>query len=140
MNSLSAPALEEGNGTKLVDELRASESQMPELKAGMHGEARAGAGNERAWAEDDDGCVVGFNRLFKSVPGAVWDFPELGEWEGEQVNDDAGQVAIAEDEIGGLDGLLRSLAADPEQLRAFVWREGCGIEGVPTIDQGEFRD
>ncbi len=123
-----------------MEQLRAGGCEVLKPESRVHRKAHARAGNPCSGGERNDGHIAHFNQLFQSVPGVVRDFPEFAEGEGEQIDDDTRQVAIAEDQVGGFEGLLGSLAADPEQLRAIVARERAGIKGVPAIDQGEFRD
>lgn len=74
------------------------------------------------------------------MPGAVGDFSEFGTGEGKEIENDPWQVAIAQDEIGGSDGLFRRLAAEPEEFGAILRRERRGIKLVPAIDESQFRD
>lgn len=140
IKSLGMLALQGRSAPELPNELRAVQIEVVESEAGLHGKSHPGAGNQRQRTQRDGGDIVHFDQLFQALPGAVWNFPEIATGESEEIDDDAWHIAIAENQIGGLDGLLRSLAADPEQFRALHRGEGGGIEAVPAIDQGEFRD
>ena len=54
-----------------------------------------------------------------------------------QVEQDEREIAIAKQEVDGLNGLRDFAATDPKEALAFEIAVRGGIEGIASVDQGE---
>lgn len=102
-------------------------------------------GDEGARGEGDE-AGAGFAGLgFKAIPSVLGDLAEFAFASEMEVEDDDGEITVAEEEVGALDGLLDFGAANPEELAALFITVGGGIEAVLAVDEGDgevllFRD
>ena len=96
-----------------------------------------GAGDDLPWRECDEGGGGLFGQIAQAEPGGAGDLVELFGFVELQIHEDEREVAVAQEEIGGLDGLGGLAAAHPEELLT-EFAAGCsGIEGIAPIDQDD---
>lgn len=55
-----------------------------------------------------------------------------------QIEKDEREVAITQKEIGALEGLLGFGAAEPDEVATFFVSIRSGVEGVASIDEGDW--
>ena len=108
-----------------------------------------GAGlGERLLGEDEQGAAGAVGGLAEAKPGGEGDAATVFGRGGGEVEDNSGESAGLEEEVGGAEGLVetgprfggqcRSLAADPEELAEGYAVGGCGfgVEGVVSVYPG----
>lgn len=71
------------------------------------------------------------------MPEVVGDLAEFAFTDEVEIEEDEGEVAIAQEEIDALEGLLGFMAAEPEEETALFVAVGGGIEGIASIDEGD---
>lgn len=71
------------------------------------------------------------------MPEVGGDLAEFAFADEVEVEEDEGEVAIAQEEIDALEGLLGLMAAEPEEATALLVAVGGGIEVVAAIDEGD---
>lgn len=90
------------------------------------------------WSQGNERGSICFNPLLETMPNTRADGGDFTGGIPEQIEDNPRQIAIAEQQIGGFEGLLGAAAAHPEQLGAEMWGERTGIKLVPPVDECEF--
>ena len=126
-----------GFGADFGEQIGAGEVEVPEGELAGEREPQGGAGDEGSGGEGEQGAAAGFRQLAEAVPGGGGDAAQLAGGEGGEIEQDEGQVAVAQQQVGGLHGLRGFAAAQPEQAGAFVGGEGGGIEAVAGVDEDE---
>jgi hypothetical protein len=107
-----------------LEELGSGEVEVVEGEGGGEGEAEMGVGDDfRGGGEGEEGGAGFFGEGAEAMPGAGGDALEFVEGVKLEVEEDEGEVAVAEEEVGGLDGLGGVVAADPEEA----------LEGVVVV-------
>ena len=124
-----------GLGLEEGEEFGAGEVEVVEGDGVSEGEAESGAGDERRGGEGEEGDVGGFGELAEAVPRGVRDAAELSGGQRGEIEEDEGEVAVAQQEIGGAEGLGGIAATKPEEAGAFLGGEGGGVEAVAGVDQ-----
>jgi hypothetical protein len=119
-----------------VEELGAGEVEVVEGEGGGEGEAEVGVG-DNFWGggEGEEGGTGFFGEGAEAVPGAGGDALEFAEGVELEVEEDEGEVAVAEEEVGGFDGLDGVVAADPEKMVKGAMR--LRVERIVAIDQSK---
>jgi hypothetical protein len=108
-----------------------------EVEGGGEGEVLGGGGDEGAGGEGEEGGAGLTGEVAEAVPrggGDVVEFDGGGELE---IEDEEGEVAVAEEEVGATEGFVGVVAADPEEAGAGGGAVGGGVEGVAAVDEGE---
>ena len=120
------------------DEARARPVEVVEGEGVFQGEAEVGVGDD-FWGggEGEEGGAALFGEGAEAVPGAGGDAGEFGEGVELEVEDDEGEIAVAEEEVGGFDGFAGLTAAHPEDLLAELGAGCVGIEAVAAIDEDD---
>ena len=125
-------------GNVLVEErnLAAFDLQIREPKHITDRELQRSAGEERAGGEDEEGGAGLFGEVAEAVPGGGREDPgtEFAQGDELEIEDEKGEVAVAEEEVGTGEGLGRRVAADPEEAGAGLRAVGGGVEGVRGVD------
>lgn len=71
------------------------------------------------------------------MPEVGGDLAELAFADEVEVEKDEGEVAIAQEEVGALEGLRGFVAAEPDEAAALFVGVGSGVKGVASIDEGD---
>ena len=100
-------------------------------------DAVLGAGDHEKWGGNEAGDVALGGDALETVPSSVGDFFEIGAEAAAEIEEDDGEVAVAQDEIGGLEELGGVATADPEDVGEEGGIEGLGVEAVRGIDEGD---
>lgn len=101
------------------------------------GESSFWGRDEGARGEGDEGGS-GFAGLdLEAMPEGGGDLAELAVRGEVEVEENEGQVAIAEEEVGALQGLGGLGAAKPDEAAAEFVAVGGGVEGVASVDEDE---
>jgi hypothetical protein len=87
--------------------------------------------------EDEEGGAGLLGEIAEAVPGRAGDAAEFGERVELEVEDEEGEVAVAQKEVGAAEGLVGLAAADPEEAGTGSGAVGGGVEGVAAVDEGE---
>lgn len=124
-------------GPEVGEELGWGEVEVLKGEFAGEGEAEVGAGDEGAGGEGEQGAASVFRKLAEAVPGGGGDATELAGGQGGEIEEDEGQIPIAQQEIGGLEGLGGLAAAQPEKTLAFLRGERGGIEAVAGVDEDQ---
>jgi len=127
-----------GLGLEGGEEFGAGKVEVVEGEWAGEGEAEGGTGNERGGGEGEEGSVGGFGELAEPVPGGAGDAAKLAGGECGEIEEDDGEVAVAEQEVGGAEGLGGVVATQPEESGAFLGGEGGGVEAVAGVDEDEW--
>ena len=111
------------------------ELEVVERKSPGEGEAAVRGWDEWAGGQGNESGpgVAGLN--FKAMPKSRGDLAELTFGDKVEVEEDEGEVSVAEEEVGALDCLHRFPAPDPAEASAFFRAVGCRIKGIATIDE-----
>lgn len=110
---------------------------MIETEATGEGEAAVRSGDEGARSQGDEGRA-GVARLnFEAMPEGVGDLAEFAFGDEVEIEEDEGEVPIAEEKVGAFEGLLGLGAAEPDEVAALGVAVRAGVEGVSAIDEGE---
>jgi hypothetical protein len=88
-------------------------------------------------SEDEEGDAGLFGEVAEAVPGRGGDLAEFFERIELEVEDEEGEIAIVEKEVGAADGFLGIVAANPKEAGAGGGAVGSGIEGVTPINETE---
>lgn len=88
-------------------------------------------------SEDEEGDAGLLGEVAEAVPGGGGDFAEFFERVELEIEDEEGEVAIVEKEVGAADGFIGIVTTDPEEAGAGGGAVRGGIEGVAAIDEGE---
>lgn len=88
-------------------------------------------------SEDEEGDAGLFGEVAEAVPGRGGDLAEFFERIELEVEDEEGEIAIVEKEVGAADGFLGIVAANPEEAGAGGGAVGRGVEGVASINEAE---
>lgn len=99
------------------------------------GELEGGGGDEGAGGEGEEGGAGLTGEVAKAVPGGGGDGIEFGGGVELEVEDEEGEVAVAEEEVGAAEGFVGVVATDPEETGAGGGSVGGGVEGVAAVDQ-----
>ncbi|MFT6241972.1 MAG: hypothetical protein ACJAQT_004073 [Akkermansiaceae bacterium] len=110
---------------------------MVEGEAAGEGEAPVWSGNEGARGHGDEGGAGVAGLDFEAMPESGGDLPEFAFGDEVEIEKDEGEVSIAEEEVGALEGLLGFGTAEPDEVAAFFVAVGGGVEGIAAIDEGE---
>ena len=113
------------------------ELEVVERKSPGEGEAAVRGWDEWAGGQGNESGpgVAGLN--FKAMPKSRGDLAELTFGDKVEVEEDEGEVSVAEEEVGALDRLLGFRAANPDEAAAFFVTVRGGVEGVAAIDESE---
>lgn len=106
-----------------------------EGEAALELEAEIGAGDGGEGGEGEEGDSRGLQHAVEAVPLRASDAAELGCGVAVEIEAEEREVAVAQEEIGALDGLGGGVAAQPEEASESIGWQGCGIEGVAAINQ-----
>ena len=71
------------------------------------------------------------------MPEVGGDLAEFAFADEVEVEEDEGEVTIAQEEVGALEGLRGFVAAEPDEVAAWFVAVGSGVEGVAAIDEGD---
>ncbi len=110
---------------------------MIETEIPGEGESLFDRGEKRLWSKCQQGGATLVGLVSQAMPGGhgkAFEFASRSEMEIEQ---DEREIAVAEEEIGTLDGLGNLAATDPEELAAFEVAVRAGVEGIASVDEGE---
>lgn len=100
-------------------------------------ELQGGAGEEGARREDEQ-CRSGLlGQVAQAVPGRRGNPAEFGERGELEVEDEEGEVAIAQKEVRATEALRDLAAANPQKALTGVGAVRGGVEGVISVDQGK---
>lgn len=97
--------------------------------------AGGGGGDERLGGEGEKGGAGAFGKSSEAIPRGGGDGAEFGEGREGAVEEDEGDVAVAQEEVGCLEGFLGVGGAKPEERALGLI--GGRVEAVAGIDKGE---
>ena len=129
-------ALHEGFPLKLQSRRLAFEVIETEIPG--EGESLFDRGEKRLWSKREQGGATFACLVSQAMPGGhgkAFEFAGRSEMEIEQ---DDREIAVAEEEVSALDGLGNLAATDPEELPAFEVAVRAGVEGITSVDEGEW--
>ncbi len=113
------------------------EFEVIEGEASAEGESTMWRGHEGAWGHGDEcGARVASLNL-EAMPESGGDLSQFAFGGEVEVEEDEREIAIAQQEVGALEGLLGFGAAEPNEVTAFFVPVRSGIEGVAPVDKSE---
>jgi hypothetical protein len=93
--------------------------------------------HEGAWSQGDEGGAGIAGLDFESMPERRGNLPELAFRSEVEIEKNEREVAIAQKQIGTLQGLFGFGTTKPDEASATSIAVGGGIEGVAAVDEGE---
>lgn len=122
-----------------VVELEGGRFELEVVERESSGEGEAAVRGWDEWARghgnESGPRVAGLN--FKAMPKSGGDLAELTFGDKVEVEEDEGEVSVAEEKVGALDRLLGFRAANPDEAAAFFVTVRGRVEGVASIDESE---
>jgi hypothetical protein len=97
----------------------------------------SGAGDEVFGGEGEEGGAGLFGEVAETVPGRGGDLAEFFVGVELEIEDEEGEVAVVEEEVGATEGFFGIAAADPEEAGTGSEPVGGGVEGVAPVDEPE---
>ena len=114
------------------------EFEVIEREMSGEGEAAARRGDEGARGHRNHGGAGVAGLDLETMPEGVGDLAEFALRDEVEIEEDEGEITIAEEEIGGLDRLLSFMTTDPDEVAALSSAIRGGIERVAAIDESEW--
>ena len=125
----------EGVGLEFGVELGAKLVEVGEGEGVLEAVAGGGCGDEGLGGEGEKGGAGAFGKGAEAIPRGGGDGAELVEGGEGAVEEDEGNIAVAQEEVGGLEGFLGVGGSEPEEGATRMI--GGGVEAVARIDEGE---
>ena len=100
-------------------------------------DAGGGSAHQGLRRHDQHGSAVLFHQASEAVPEGSRDAAQFVGGVQLQVQDHQVDVAVAQQQVGGLEGLGGASAPHPEQVGQGLRFEGVDVEAVGPIDQGQ---
>lgn len=110
---------------------------MIETKIPGEAESLFDRGEKRLWSKREQGGATFACLVSQAMPDGSGKAFEFAGWSEMEIEQDAREIAVAEEEIGALDGLGNLATTDPEELSAFEVAVRAGVEGIASVDEGE---
>lgn len=89
---------------------------------------------------DEEDKVLGVGEVPEAPPGTARDETDVLGREGDEIDEDAGDVSILKQQVGRFQAFFGMTATDPKQVGAFLNRVGRRIESPPSIHERDGRE